>query len=298
MPSIDPSSLYSIESEICFIKEKNNGWEGRFVESYWESGKQVEEYKAALIFNGQYKGLFACGYGPYRRLSTGLDHPNNPRANAFWTLFSEEAGLQQTTRWLEDLKLDSRHDPSKKETLAFVIEFINATGFLPSGARLTDHIDSNGIKLVVPEGTEIYFKDASDGYRSILGVALDLLKNMIACYGLEAVVTHSDGFKINLPGVVLIDEVDAHLHPNWQARIGKWFTDFFPRIQFIVTTHSPFICRGCGEKGQIWRLTRSGSEVAGMLLGENEREELVYGDILAGSSAQGFGIDLAPKAGR
>ena len=45
------------------------------------------------------------------------------------------------------------------------------------------------------------------------------------------------------PGVVLIDEVDAHLHPTWQRRIGLWFREHFPKLQFIVSTHSPLICQ-------------------------------------------------------
>ena len=44
-------------------------------------------------------------------------------------------------------------------------------------------------------------------------------------------------------GVILIDEIDAHLHPAWQKRIGFWLKAHFPNIQFIVTTHSPFICQ-------------------------------------------------------
>ena len=44
---------------------------------------------------------------------------------------------------------------------------------------------------------------------------------------------------VTLPGVVAIDEVDAHLHPAWQQRIGDWFVERFPVTQFFVTTHSP-----------------------------------------------------------
>jgi predicted ATP-binding protein involved in virulence len=43
------------------------------------------------------------------------------------------------------------------------------------------------------------------------------------------------------PGIVLIDELDLHLHPKWQRTIVQKLKDTFPRIQFITTTHSPFI---------------------------------------------------------
>ena len=52
-------------------------------------------------------------------------------------------------------------------------------------------------------------------------------------------------------GVVLIDEADLHLHVSWQQRIGFWLKEHFPRIQFIVTSHSPFICQAADPGGLI-----------------------------------------------
>jgi hypothetical protein len=54
---------------------------------------------------------------------------------------------------------------------------------------------------------------------------------------------------IQRSGVVLIDEIDAHLHPEWQREIGFWLKRHFPNIQFIVTTHSPIICQAADENG-------------------------------------------------
>ncbi len=53
------------------------------------------------------------------------------------------------------------------------------------------------------------------------------------------------------PGVVLIDEVELHLHPTWQQRIGDWLTDRFPRLQFIVSTNSPYVCQSASPSGLI-----------------------------------------------
>jgi predicted ATP-binding protein involved in virulence len=52
-------------------------------------------------------------------------------------------------------------------------------------------------------------------------------------------------------GVVLIDEVDLHLHVSWQKRIGFWLKRHFPNVQFIVTTHSPFVCQAADARGLI-----------------------------------------------
>jgi hypothetical protein len=56
-------------------------------------------------------------------------------------------------------------------------------------------------------------------------------------------------------GVVLIDEVDAHLHPQWQQKVLPLYAELFPTIQFIVTTHSPFVLRSLPrDKAFILRL--------------------------------------------
>ncbi len=62
---------------------------------------------------------------------------------------------------------------------------------------------------------------------------------------------------INCSGVVLIDEPETHLHPNWQKRLGFWLVAHFPNLQFIVTTHSPFICQAALH-GSLIRLSPPG----------------------------------------
>jgi hypothetical protein len=88
--------------------------------------------------------------------------------------------------------------------------------------------------------------------------------------------------------VVLIDEVDAHLHPTWQKEIGFWFTRHFPQIQFIVTTHSPLVCQAA-VKGSIFLLPRPGSGDAGRMITGEERDRLLYGNVLDAYSTEPFG---------
>jgi predicted ATP-binding protein involved in virulence len=58
---------------------------------------------------------------------------------------------------------------------------------------------------------------------------------------------------------VLVDEIDAHLHIEWQQEIGFWLTEHFPNIQFLVTTHSPFVCQAARERG-LFRLPGVGED--------------------------------------
>ncbi|MGS0680349.1 AAA family ATPase [Shewanella sp. 125m-7] len=75
------------------------------------------------------------------------------------------------------------------------------------------------------------FRDLSAGYSSILKVFTELLMTVeVSEYSPE-----------NINGFVVIDEIDAHLHPSLQRKVLPFFSELFPRIQFIVSTHSPFV---------------------------------------------------------
>jgi predicted ATP-binding protein involved in virulence len=75
------------------------------------------------------------------------------------------------------------------------------------------------------------FNTLSDGYSAIISIVTELLLRMEA--------HHEKAY--DLEGVVLIDEIETHLHVDLQKRVLPFLTDFFPKIQFIVTTHSPFV---------------------------------------------------------
>lgn len=124
-------------------------------------------------------------------------------------------------------------------------------------------------------------------------MTFELIRQMIRSYGASTVFQSINNhvMHFDLPGLVLIDEIDAHLHPTWQTRIGQWFTQYFPNLQFIVTTHSPLICRAC-EKGSIWRLAAPGSDQkSGEVTGE-DKDNLVYGDILDAYETDVFGSKI------
>lgn len=92
---------------------------------------------------------------------------------------------------------------------------------------------SGGVVLKSSEGTQ-KLADLSDGYRSMIALATDLMSVMVRRYdSLEAA-----------EGIVLIDEIGAHLHPTWQMRIVEAMRAAFPHVQFITTTHDPLCLRG------------------------------------------------------
>ena len=80
---------------------------------------------------------------------------------------------------------------------------------------------------------ECYLEELSSGFKSILSIVF-----MIVDW-IEGINVGEDARIENAVGTVLIDEIDAHLHPSWQATILDSIRKLFPHIQFIVTTHSP-----------------------------------------------------------
>ena len=92
------------------------------------------------------------------------------------------------------------------------------------------YTDTEGRKLRVP------MKNLSDGYKNTIGMIADIAYRMAVLNPqlLGNVLTET-------PGIVLIDEVDLHLHPVWQQRIIRDLQTLFPKVQFIVSTHAPSV---------------------------------------------------------
>ena len=86
------------------------------------------------------------------------------------------------------------------------------------------------------DGTWVQLRNLSDGYKGIISLTADIAYRAIKLnphLGEKAI--------LDTEGIVLIDELDMHLHPKWQRHIVEDLKRTFPKIQFIVTTHSPFI---------------------------------------------------------
>lgn len=97
---------------------------------------------------------------------------------------------------------------------------------------------------------EVEIDELSDGLKSVFVIIGELLfRFSMAC--------NDDPNKIlNMEAVVLIDEIDCHLHPKWQLNIIPALREMFPNVQFIVTTHSPLIAQSV-RPGEIYKIGRN-----------------------------------------
>lgn len=197
---------------------------------------------------------FFAGYGPYRRLSEGrVSSTSSPVIKQFLTLFDEVEGLPECIDWLPKLyshSIDTKRKGWQKarKDLPVLIDLVNS--LLPKTVRVDD-CDSEQVSFRSLGATGLTIWELSDGVRSFLAVTLDLLRRAHQSQpDITALVREDEhGSSLMIEGMVLIDEADAHLHPSWQRELGESLCRVFPKIQFIVTTHSPFIAQSATDGG-------------------------------------------------
>lgn len=238
-------------------------------------------------------GWFSASYGPFRRFTGGdpaLEElfTSNPKLARHLSLFGEAVALTEALRWLQNLRFTQLENADSVESklLEQVKSLINQPGFLPNDVRLHE-VSSKKVTFIDGNGVEVPIQDLSDGYRSILSMTLELVRQICLWTSGEHVFA-SDGSVVQAAGTVLIDEIDAHLHPTWQRTVGHWFRRYFPNVQFIVTTHSPLICQAA-EVGSVFVLPQQGSDNHGGMVEGVALSRLLYGDVMDAYSTGVFG---------
>jgi hypothetical protein len=104
------------------------------------------------------------------------------------------------------------------------------------------------VHVKTPYG-EVQLRALSLGYRTLMAWMIDLAVQLFARYPASQQPLHE-------PAVVLIDEIDLHLHPKWQRQLFEGLSAKFPNVQFIVTAHSPLVVQAAGADANIVVLQR------------------------------------------
>ncbi|MBN5034440.1 AAA family ATPase [Stenotrophomonas maltophilia] len=280
--------------------------EKRSGEIYPIAGNEyVKKKKSAL--NGPWAigqgAWFAVAYGPFRRLygtSTEamrlMSAPGRPPR--FATLFKEDATLGEGQTWLKELQFKSLELKDKeKGLLRDVLDILDAD-FLSHGLRV-DRVDSEGLWLKNELGIVLPLSDMSDGYRSSLALLIDILRHLSEVFPGAPLILMDEEDQPYVPhsGVVLIDEVDAHLHPEWQRQLGFWLKKHFPNVQFIVSSHSAFVCQAADDLG-VYYLTGSQGDSTSTRVSEEQWKNIVSGtaDDVLRSVAFGLTHTRSPRA--
>jgi hypothetical protein len=206
------------------------------------------------------------------------------RTSALASLFYEGATLSESVEWLRQLDYRSRENRILERKLMDHALALLKSDLLPESVTI-DRVDSDGLWLNAM-GVTLPATELSDGYRTVAAFALDLARLLVNAYGDLDVDDADTGIVILNPGVVLIDEIDAHLHPSWQQWIGPWLKAHFPNVQFIVSTHSPFVCQAADEGGLV-KMPAPGSHAAPTIV-----DGLLFYRVTNGSVDQALLSDL------
>lgn len=212
---------------------------------YARNGELLETLDRA--FAKSMRNYFTVGYGVSRRpgdekstVITGTSLFTNPRARTVATLFSSHATLVSLESWAMDI------DYRQKGAFVEVREAMNR--LLPNIELI--RIDRKAGQLIfgTPDG-EMPYRLLSEGYQNVAAWTADLLYHITNTFE-----DYRDPFSAR--GLLLVDEIDLHLHPVWQRRLMEFIGERFPHLQIVATTHSPLTVHQAGE-GELFFLRRT-----------------------------------------
>jgi predicted ATP-binding protein involved in virulence len=182
------------------------------------------------IYKDLSPGLFLLGYGATRRTESQRESQNKTarsgglRYQRVEGLFCEDVTLTRLVSLVAQLDKGSARFREIKRLL-------NLT--LHKETRFTGKVEQ-GEAVFVQNGIELPFTALSDGYRAYIGLIADMLYHMNACCPRRWNLT-------GMTGTVMVDDIDLHLHPEWQRVVVPNLAKAFPKLQFILTSHSPLV---------------------------------------------------------
>jgi len=205
-----------------------------YVDRLVDSNNSGEAFSLPVfIYYGTGRGVFAVPqrkkgfqkvFGRFDALRGGLDSRTNFKSfvEYFYSLEELEIKQQKEARSF-DIEIPELK-AIRRAITKMIPDFSNPTGAYPAGISI-DWLQDGAVK-------KLRIEQLSDGYRTTLAMVMDIAARMA-----EANPEMPD--PLLTEGVVMIDEVDLHLHPGWQQTILLDLMRTFENIQFVVSTHSP-----------------------------------------------------------
>ena len=230
----------------------------QIVEDHFSRNSAGESIPSPVI---AYYGAGRAWLSSRARSSTGLK-PRGParRWEAFYDCFEERIRLGDLRIWFQREAIASanragRWRPGYEVVKQAILRCV------PEADDLWYDGDREEIVLSI-EGQSQPFTNLSAGQRMMVALVADVAsKAVMQNSGLVSDVPLEDGEVAPVlqqtPGMVLVDEIDVHLHPKWQRRVVRDLKETFPKVQFVCTSHSPFVIQSL-EAGELGMLDRSG----------------------------------------
>ena len=190
-------------------------------------------------------------YQPLNAVSKDVNKNNN-------TSYEEAKhgiNINEVKNWFVNRYLYSAHENTLTEEQLHNLDLAKKSFSLlnPEFSFSKVLASSNEIMINSPNG-EIYYEYLSSGFKSCLSIIFGIIKDIELRFKDPCI--KADEFD----GIILIDELELHLHPEWQAKIANILVEVFPEIQFITATHSPHILQSAKPR-EIIALASDGGNV-------------------------------------
>ena len=160
------------------------------------------------------------------------------------TLFRASARLLDFQEWLLQLDYSQKSGSEKSRKRLEKMHDLVSSDLFPGVTDFAFKKDSNNehVMVVFTAGKDgdVRFEELGFGYQTSLTWLADLCKRMFELYPEAENPLHEEA-------VVLVDEIDLHLHPKWQRDLVPTLSKIFPNVQFIVTTHSPHVLQSMAD---------------------------------------------------
>ncbi len=207
---------------------------------------KIELYNIDDFISKYQKGNFIIAFYQANR-KVVINEPLNPTKPAIKEVWStKEIATIEFLNFLSDLKIQEAL--ARNEKLDHEADLIN-TWFVDFEKLLKKVFQDDALQLlfnyknysfqIFTQGKTFKFTEMSDGFAAVLEIIIDLILKMQRKDSLTRAYRQE--------GIVLIDEVETHLHLELQRLVLPLLTQLFPNIQFIVTTHSPFVLNSIGN---------------------------------------------------
>jgi AAA domain, putative AbiEii toxin, Type IV TA system/AAA domain len=177
--------------------------------------------------------LFVSGYGAGRGVTGTGDISSYSAIDAVYNMFNYTEGLQNPELVIRRLMARDSSNPIEERQVFRML----CTATRAENIRLT----SKGIRVDGPWGQGMPLRDLADGYKSSVLWITDLI-------GWALTFSPRRKSTEGIRGIVIVDELEQHLHARWQRTIVDDLRKLFPRVQFVATTHSPLIASCVGPR--------------------------------------------------
>jgi energy-coupling factor transporter ATP-binding protein EcfA2 len=223
---------YSKPAEVTLELEELNGARTKHVVTTKVSHTPSGEYNVKQQKSKQFPpgDVFICGYGIGRGVFGTKSYDSYSTIDSVYSLFNYAADLQNPELVVRRIK-----DQGVEE--AVLLNWINEMLMLPPGAT---KLGRSGITVSGPWGSDITLGALGDGHQGTVTLICDLLHWSLLFD--EAIFKQG-----KLKGIVIIDQLEEHLHPRWQRAMVRLLREQFPGLQFIATTHSPLCAAGTAD---------------------------------------------------